>query len=560
MGPDLTPEAPAAGGEGAPDRARAALGRGDCEGAIGILAPYVRDHPLDSLAWRILATAHQSLGRVRAALVLHRRTLALDPSEATDHFNLANALVVEQRYAEATAAYAAALALWPAFLGARLNQARLLAAQGLREATVRAHRRILALEPGSPLSWHNFAMWCVALHEIGDAETAARRSTDVGPGYVYGWMALSAIVNMDPARGEEARVAARRAARHMAPEARPASGSERCRVLVVDGVGNRPYNFRENGQMHVGRDTNCPDCADPATQTTIRVMTEAIDADPSLLAAVGRVDVVFPALGDADLRGPCLDTAERVIAGLGVPAINRPESVRATRRDRNAARFGGRADLVFPATLRLDLARTTAAEAAERIAEEVGFPVIVRRAATHWGGTMVLHPDRGAARGGLERLGSATAYAIRFVETPKHRGLSRRLRFHVIDGVPYPVNVHYADDWNVHGDARERLMGPSEELQRAERAFLEDPESAIGSSAMRALSALAREIDLDWYGIDFDVLEDGRPVVFEANAAMALQHRQAEAFPYLRPALQRIVVATRAMIQDRADRGPARPV
>lgn len=534
------------------DAAREALGRGDCETVIQLLGPFVADVPLRALGWRMLATAVQSLGQTSRALALHARALALDPSEATDHFNVANTLVVEQRYAEATAAYATALSLSPAFLGARLNQARLLAAQGLREETVRAHRHILALEPGSPLAWHNFAMWCVAIHDIPQAEEAARRSTDVGPDYVYGWMALSAIVNMDHGRRDEARAAARQAARHMAPAAYPASVEERCRVLVIDGVGDRPYNFRENGQMHVGRDTNCPDCADPETQTTVRIMTEAIDADPGLVAAAGPFGVVFPALGDADLRGPCLDTAERVIRELKVPAINPPDAVRATRRDRNAARFRDRDDLVFPATIRIELAEISPADAAERIAEEVGFPAIVRRAATHWGGTMVLHPDVASARDGLERLGAATAYAIRFVETPAHDGLSRRLRFHVVDGALYPVNVHYADDWNVHGDARERLMKGNPALRRAEQAFLDDPEAAIGSPAMRALEGLASTLGLDWCGIDFDILADGRPVVFEANAAMALQHRQAEAFPYLRPPLDRIIAATRSLIRSRA--------
>jgi hypothetical protein len=53
-----------------------------------------------------------------------------------------------------------------------------------------------------------------------------------------------------------------------------------------------------------------------------------------------------------------------------------------------------------------------------------------------------------------------------------------------------------------------------------ERRFLEDTSDALGERAARAIAAVGRRLDLDYAGIDFTVLQDGRVPVFEANATM----------------------------------------
>jgi len=48
------------------------------------------------------------------------------------------------------------------------------------------------------------------------------------------------------------------------------------------------------------------------------------------------------------------------------------------------------------------------------------------------------------------------------------------------------------------------------------------PEKTLGKPAMAALHEIRNRIPLDFYGIDFDMLPDGRVLFFEANAAMNL--------------------------------------
>jgi glutathione synthase/RimK-type ligase-like ATP-grasp enzyme len=60
-----------------------------------------------------------------------------------------------------------------------------------------------------------------------------------------------------------------------------------------------------------------------------------------------------------------------------------------------------------------------------------------------------------------------------------------------------------------------------------ELAYLADPRAAFGERAFAVLAAIARRMDLDYCGIDFSLLPDGRVLLFEANATM-LVHPEAE--------------------------------
>jgi hypothetical protein len=57
---------------------------------------------------------------------------------------------------------------------------------------------------------------------------------------------------------------------------------------------------------------------------------------------------------------------------------------------------------------------------------------------------------------------------------------------------------------------------------------------------------------LDFFGVDFNVLDDGRILIFEMNPAMRHSFEHAQNFPYLIPHAQRITDAFQAMITSRA--------
>ncbi len=68
--------------------------------------------------------------------------------------------------------------------------------------------------------------------------------------------------------------------------------------------------------------------------------------------------------------------------------------------------------------------------------------------------------------------------------------------------------------------------------RRAEEArFLADPVAAIGARGMAAIREIGRRLDLDYCGVDFSVLPDGRLLIFEANATM-LAHAEDPQGPF----------------------------
>jgi hypothetical protein len=79
--------------------------------------------------------------------------------------------------------------------------------------------------------------------------------------------------------------------------------------------------------------------------------------------------------------------------------------------------------------------------------------------------------------------------------------------------------------------------------------FLEDPAAAIGHDAWAAVTAIGHAMDLDYGGVDFSILPDGRVLLFEANATM-LAHPEADDGPlaHKNPTIQRIFDAFQAML------------
>ncbi len=92
-----------------------------------------------------------------------------------------------------------------------------------------------------------------------------------------------------------------------------------------------------------------------------------------------------------------------------------------------------------------------------------------------------------------------------------------------VDREPFAYHLAISSQWMVHYFSAEMTAAPWKIDE--ERRFLEDSRAALGERAMNAIAAIGRRLDLDYAGIDYTVLADGRVLVFEANATM-LVHRE----------------------------------
>ena len=67
-----------------------------------------------------------------------------------------------------------------------------------------------------------------------------------------------------------------------------------------------------------------------------------------------------------------------------------------------------------------------------------------------------------------------------------------------------------------------------------------------GAAAWRALSALQERLPLDYFGVDFTRLPDGRLMVFEANPVMRIPYVDTVEFAFRKP----YIIALQAALSD----------
>ncbi|WP_236656289.1 MULTISPECIES: hypothetical protein [unclassified Acidiphilium] len=255
-------------------------------------------------------------------------------------------------------------------------------------------------------------------------------------------------------------------------------------------------------------------------------------------------DLVFNAIGEAELMPP-LDGATIGFLAGGLPVMNRPEAVMRTGRTSLPALLAGIDGLVVPPVLRV---------AAGEIPVSIGLPALVRPVGTHGG-----HGLRRVET--AEQLTAASheagdKYLSRFIDYRSDDGYYRKYRMIFVDRQVYPYHLAIGPHWMVHYWTAGMDLDPA---RRAEEArFLDDPVTVLGSAAFEAVSAVGRRLDLDYAGIDFSILPDGRVLVFEANAAMLVHPEREAEFAYRNQAVQRILDAFADMLERRAGRGDHR--
>jgi hypothetical protein len=175
----------------------------------------------------------------------------------------------------------------------------------------------------------------------------------------------------------------------------------------------------------------------------------------------------------------------------------------------------------------------------------MAFPQLVRPVGAHGGA-------------GLARVASSSEFAeaarrqpacdvTAFVDFASADGLFRKYRTIFIDRRPWPYHLAIGDGWLVHYFSADML--DCADRRAEELRFLDDPAASLGGRAMAALAAIGARLDLDYAGIDFSLLPDGRVLVFEANATMVVHpETPGGALDYKNPAVAAILAAFDAMV------------
>ena len=258
-------------------------------------------------------------------------------------------------------------------------------------------------------------------------------------------------------------------------------------------------------------------------------------------------DVVFNAIGDADLCRPALLAAVGLLGRTRAPVVNPPESVLPTGRVENARRLAAIPGLTVPRTQAFS--RATLTPSALR---EAGFgrPLLLRAPGFHTGQHFVRLDGPEELAGAAAALPGGEVLAIEPVP-PSADGLWRKYRAMRVGGTMYPLHLAISPAWKVHYFSA--AMAGNAAYRAEEARFLADMPGVLGPRAMAALGAVFDVLGLDYAGIDFALAPDGAAVLFEANATMAVVRPGPEPiWDYRREPGARVVAATIDMLRARA--------
>jgi Flp pilus assembly protein TadD len=259
-------------------------------------------------------------------------------------------------------------------------------------------------------------------------------------------------------------------------------------------------------------------------------------------------DVVFNGIGDADRCRTSLERVRAILAQSPAKAINYPQRVLATARDKTAALLGGIVGARVPRTERFARRDINVEKLTQR---GWRFPLLLRAPGYQAGRYFERVDEPAALEAALARVPGEELFAIEFIDVADAEGNVRKYRVLFIDGRLYPVHLAVSNHWKVHYFSS--TMAERADHRAEEACFLADMPAVLGAPVMTALAAIQRAVSLDYGGIDFGLDASGNVVVFEANATMAVYPpAPGELYAYRRPAYDAVIAAVRRLIAARA--------
>ncbi len=311
------------------------------------------------------------------------------------------------------------------------------------------------------------------------------------------------------------------------------------------GVGN-PVQLLILGSAYGG---NVPiqQILDKRTFQASVLLTEYFDPATPLPAH----GLIVNLIGDADLSRAGLDAAEALLSRCTSPVINHPALVRPTGRLVNARRLAAVPNVRTPRMVLLSKTVLLAPTAAKLIAEHgIEFPLLLRSPGFHTGQYFISVASPGVLADAVAGLPGTDLLVMQVLDASNIHGDKHKFRVMFVDGELYPLHLAISRHWKVHYFSADMEIEP--EYRALEEKFLNDMPGLLGNEAMTALNSIRQVLGLDYGGIDFAVDQNGKILVFEANATMLVHKPEnVQKWAYRQVAAKRIMDAVRSMILKR---------
>jgi glutathione synthase/RimK-type ligase-like ATP-grasp enzyme len=295
---------------------------------------------------------------------------------------------------------------------------------------------------------------------------------------------------------------------------------------------------------------NIPTAAvlDDCTFLTSVIVTDYLDPKTALPPH----QLIFNAIGDADLCEPALQAAAHLIDQTTAPVINDPRAVMKTGRIDNARRLGALPGVVTPRTIAVARDLLAGPDGAAAVAEfGFIFPLLLRSPGYHTGRNFVCVERASELASAAGSLPGDELLVIEYLDARGSDGSARKYRVMMIGGQIYPLHLAISQNWKVHYFTSDMADKPDHRSEEAR--FLDDMRSVLGETAMSALEHIRDALGLDYAGIDFALAPNGDLLLFEANATMVIAAPDSDQrWAYRRVAIDRIIDAVVAMILQKS--------
>ena len=536
--------------------------RGDRSAALAFILRAINANSINPMYYNTLGNILKEMGRFDEAVRCYRQGLACNPDYIEALFNLGSVLQVQYKTKEAIDCYHRVLKIKPDYAEAHNDLGVALMAQLRWDDAVASFSQALVCKPGYAEACNNLGVAFKNLGRMEEAESCYRQAIAIKPEYAQALLNIGTLyfLKKDFTRAMTWYQAS------LAVNPNQVEAHQNMASILLDA--GKPVEAQRHRDIAYGRQSIFISMAPDPLRTVLvlwaagkgnipieyllplrtnnRIIWMMEYATREQVQTLPPYDIVFNAIGDQDAAGPTMASVAGFLSCCRKPVLNLPETVAHTSRDVIPALLAQIANVVAPHTVRF---ATMEFKDHLLMAPDIRFPGLVRPCGSH-GGDCMAKVESAEELHKLPLRDVEVYYASNFHDYCSMDGFYRKYRIIFVDRRPWPYHLAIGKHWMIHYETADMLAYSWK--REEERTFLEDPRRSIGPEAMDAIEAIGRKLDLDYCGVDFSILADGRVLVFEANATM-LVHPEDECsvLSYKNPFIERIFKAFDALMTSR---------